>query len=216
MTDTTTLPVAKLYIAISGLIGAGKSTLARELGKVMNLPSHFEGVSTNPYLEDFYQDMAKHAFAMQIHLLNARARQQQSIVWQDLGAVQDRSIYEDLVFAKMLCDSGLMERRNYETYLEMFRTVSSQMQRPNVIVYLDVTPEEALRRIALRGRECEKPITIEYLRALHTAYEAFITEISRTIPVIRVGYANFHDTEAIAQAILRKYNSLVNVTEADL
>ena len=91
-----------VYISIAGLIGAGKTTLATALGKTLNLPVHFEPVSDNAYLEDFYADMSRYGFPLQIYLLNKRFRQQQQIVWEGRGGVQDRTIYEDAIFAKML------------------------------------------------------------------------------------------------------------------
>ena len=122
----------KLFVAISGLIGAGKTTLADALGKQMGLPVYHEPVEDNVYLEDFYKDKAKHGFAMQVHLLNKRFEQHQQVVWSKDGAVQDRSIYEDKVFARMLHDGGWMERRDYETYVELFEHMSNFMRHPHL------------------------------------------------------------------------------------
>lgn len=133
-----------LFIGISGLIGAGKTTLATSLSKVLNLPVYYEEVLDNSYLEDFYQDMRKYSFPLQIHLLNKRFRQQQQIIWQGRGGVQDRTIYEDGIFAKMLADSGLMDSRDYATYVELFNNMANFMRRPNIIVHLDVSPKESL------------------------------------------------------------------------
>lgn len=202
-----------LYIAISGLIGSGKSTLAEKLGVAMNLPVYHEPVKENPYLADFYKDMKAHAFAMQVYLLSERFKQQQQIVWNGKGAVQDRSIYEDSVFARMLAESGLMSALDFETYSTLFKHMTNFMQRPTFIVYLDVSPAEALRRIGLRGRECESGISIEYLTALHAAYEVFLRDISRTIPVMRVRYEQFVDTDAMVVGILKFYADLGSVHE---
>lgn len=98
---------------------------------------------------------------MQVYLLNARFKQQQQIVWSGRGGVQDRTIYEDSVFARMLVDSGLMEERDYGTYISLFNHMSNFMRKPNIIVHLDVSPEESLRRIAMRSRDCETGITLE-------------------------------------------------------
>lgn len=110
----------RVYISIAGLIGAGKTSLATALGEVLELPVYYEPVEDNQYLDDFYEDMAKYGFALQVHLLNKRFRQQQEIVWSEAGAVQDRTIYEDAIFARMLADGGLMDQRDYETYLSLF------------------------------------------------------------------------------------------------
>lgn len=100
------IPIAagleNVYISIAGLIGAGKTTLAKALAEVLGLPVHYEPVTDNVYLEDFYKDMKRYGFPLQIYLLNKRYRQQQQIVWEGRGGVQDRTIYEDAIFAKML------------------------------------------------------------------------------------------------------------------
>ena len=197
----------KVYISIAGLIGAGKSTLATALGKATNLPVYYEPIAeaeTNRYLEDFYGDMKKYSFPLQIHLLNKRFRQQQEIVWSGIGAVQDRSIYEDAVFARMLADDGLMDPRDYETYLSLFSTMARFMQRPDVIVYLDVSPEESLRRIHLRKRESESGIPLDYLVKLHAAYEEFIKDISKSMHVIRVDYSEFRSAEDMVDVIVQQ------------
>lgn len=106
-----------VFIGISGLIGAGKSTLATALGRELDLPVYYEPVRDNEYLQDFYSDMKKYSFPMQIHLLTKRFEQQQQIIWAGKGGVQDRTIYEDSVFARMLCNSGHMEERDYRTYV---------------------------------------------------------------------------------------------------
>jgi deoxyadenosine kinase len=200
-----------LFIGISGLIGAGKTTLATALAKELNLPVYYEPVVDNVYLEDFYGDMAKYSFPMQIYLLNKRYKQQQQIIWNNTGGVQDRTIYEDSVFASMLYQSGQMEERDYATYRELFSSMSNFMRRPNLIVHLDLTPQESMRRINERNRGCESGISIEYLTALYNAYETFISEISRIIPVIKVDYSRFRTAKEMAAAIAQEYSQLSTV-----
>jgi deoxyadenosine kinase len=196
-----------MFIGIAGMIGAGKTTLATALGAHLGLPVYFEPVQDNEYLADFYRDTAKYAFSMQIYLLNRRFQQHQEVIWRGGGGVQDRTIYEDAVFAKTLVDLGLMEERDYRTYLSLFKHMSNFMCRPNVIVYLDLTPESSMARIKLRSRGVETGITIEYLTALQAEYERFIEQISRTIPVIRVNWEQYRDVEEMATAIEREYLS---------
>ena len=201
----------KVYISIAGLIGAGKSTLARALSSTIGLPVFYEPINEDETLEllnDFYGDMKKYSFSLQIHLLNKRFRQQQEIVWSDAGAIQDRSIYEDAVFARMLADDGLMDPRDYQTYLSLFDTMSRFMQRPDVIVFLDVTPEESLRRIHERQRSCESGMTLDYLIKLQAAYEDFIKSVSKSMHVIRVDYSSFRDAEEMAAEIARQYDAI--------
>jgi deoxyadenosine kinase len=200
-----------LFIGISGLIGAGKSTLAAALGKELELPVYYEPVVDNVYLADFYTDMSKYSFPMQIYLLNKRFKQQQQIIWEGKGGVQDRTIYEDSVFARMLRDSGALDQRDYETYCELFSNMSNFMKRPNLIVHLDVTPEESARRILMRNRDCEKGISIEYLKSLYEAYETFIADIARVIPVIKVDYSRFRTAEEMARMIKAEYAQIANV-----
>merc|ERR1712048_1386049 len=181
------------------------SALATALGKELGLPVYYEPVADNAYLEDFYKDMSKYSFAMQIFLLNKRFQQQQQIVWQGSGGVQDRTIYEDSIFARMLRDSGHMDDRDFKTYMELFQNMANFMKKPNVIVHLDLTPEESYRRIQLRKRECESGIPLEYLKSLHAAYEVFIADIARVIPVIKVDYSRFRTAEEMAQVIKQEY-----------
>jgi deoxyadenosine kinase len=194
-----------LFIGIAGLIGAGKTTLATALGQHLDLPVYYEPVQDNEYLADFYRDTPRYAFATQIYLLNRRFQQHQEIIWRGGGGVQDRTIYEDAVFAKMLADEGIMEERDYRTYLNLFRHMSNFMRRPNVIVFLDLTPETSLARIRARERAVESGITLEYLGALHREYASFIRNISRTVPVIRVDYERYRNAEEMAQVIEREY-----------
>jgi deoxyadenosine kinase len=194
-----------LFIGIAGMIGAGKSTLAKALGDHLGLPVYYEPVDDNAYLADFYRDTAKYAFATQIYLLNRRFQQHQEIIWRGGGGVQDRTIYEDAVFAKMLVNLGLMDERDYRTYLDLFRHMSNFMCRPSVIIYLDVTPDESMKRIQMRSRDVESGISRAYLDALYKEYESFIGDISRTVPVIRVDYARFRDAEEMASVIEREY-----------
>jgi deoxyadenosine kinase len=190
----------------------GKTTLATELGKVMDLPVYYEPVIENEYLADFYLDPKKYSFNLQIYLLNQRFKQHQQIIWNAKGGVQDRTIYEDSVFAKMLRDSGLMEERDYRCYISLFSNMSNFMKKNTLIVHLDVTPEESLERIKLRSRDVESTVSIEYLRSLHAAYEEFLRDISKVIPVIRVNWSKFRTAEEMARVVYDEYIKLSSIT----
>ena len=194
-----------LFIGIAGMIGAGKSTLARSLGEHLDIDVYYEPVEDNEYLADFYTDTGRYAFAMQIYLLNRRFQQHQEIIWKGRSAVQDRTIYEDSVFAKTLVTLGLMDERDYRTYQQLFRHMSNFMCKPNLIVYLDVKPKRSLERIEARSRGVESGITIEYLEALYKEYEEFVRDIARVVPVIRVDYDRFRSAEEMAQVIRKEY-----------
>ena len=209
--DFTEASMSGVFIGISGLIGAGKTTLAEALAKELKLPVFYEPVTDNAYLQDFYTDMKKYSFGMQVFLLNKRFKQQQQIVWSGTGGVQDRTIYEDSVFARMLCDGGFMDERDYKTYLELFQNMSNFMKKPNIIVHLDLSPEESYRRIEMRNRECEKGISLEYLKGLHKAYENFYNDIARIIPVIKVDYGRFRTPGEMASVIKEEYQKIANI-----
>jgi deoxyadenosine/deoxycytidine kinase len=197
--------LGKAFIGIAGIIGAGKTTLATALGQHLGLDVHYEPVIDNEYLADFYRDTKRYSFAMQIYLLNRRFQQHQEIIWRGRGGVQDRTIYEDAIFARTLRDMDLMDNRDYETYVNLFRNLSNFMCRPNVIIYLDVTPEKSMERIRERDRGIESGITVEYLTRLYKNYEEFLHEISRLIPVLRVRWDDFWEVERLAEAITREY-----------
>ncbi|MBL9013061.1 MAG: deoxynucleoside kinase [Myxococcales bacterium] len=194
-----------IFIGIAGMIGAGKSTLAKALGDHLGIDTYYEPVADNEYLADFYRDTAKYSFAMQVYLLNRRFQQHQEIIWRNKSAVQDRTIYEDSIFAKMLAKTGLMDERDYKTYVQLFRNMSNFMCKPSVIVFLDVSPEASAERIRLRSRGVESKIELGYLRALHEGYEEFIESISKVIPVIRIDYEKFATAEQMAEVIKREY-----------
>jgi deoxyadenosine kinase len=205
MTKTVKPTLQDLFIGIAGLIGAGKSTLATAIGAHTGLPVYYEPVQDNEYLADFYKETSKYAFSMQIYLLNRRFQQHQEIIWQGGGAIQDRTIYEDAIFAKTLLNLGLLNERDYRTYLALFKNMSNFMCRPNFIIYLDIQPETSMERIQMRSRDVESEISLEYLQMLYKEYEIFIEEIARTIPVIRVPWERFHDADEVAEMIEREY-----------
>ncbi len=205
-----------LFIGVAGMIGAGKSTLATALGRHMVLDVYYEPVEDNEYLADFYRDTARYSFATQIYLLNRRFQQHQEIIWRGRPAIQDRTIYEDPIFARMLVETGLLQERDYRTYVSLFRHMANFMCRPSAIIYLDVTPEKSLERIALRSRDVESGVTLEYLRALYAAYEEFVHDISKRVPTIRVSWEEFRDVEEMAEVIRREYMTASFLREARL
>eukprot|EP00800_Vazella_pourtalesii_P006377 TRINITY_DN1818_c0_g1_i2.p1 TRINITY_DN1818_c0_g1~~TRINITY_DN1818_c0_g1_i2.p1 ORF type:complete len:271 (-),score=43.74 TRINITY_DN1818_c0_g1_i2:105-887(-) len=217
-----------IFISISGLIGAGKTTLATKLAEKMSLPCFYEPVIDNAYLSDFYKDPQRYSFPLQVYLLNRRFQQHQQIIWQGQGGIQDRTIYEDSLFAKVLKDDGLMQDREYQTYRSLFSNMSNFIitqrhpyrlvsltdttsKKPNLIIHLDVQPEESKRRIETRNRDCESGITLDYLQRLYSAYESFIKDISRIIPVIRVNYNEYRSADEMVDMILREYAQMANV-----
>lgn len=203
----------ELHIGISGIIAAGKTTLTKSLGKEMNLPIYLEDVTGNKYLEDFYKNQKKYGFPLQIYLLNKRFKQQQKIIWSGKGGIQDRTIYEDKVFCRLLYKTGKMKKRDFDTYCSLFDNMSNFMRRPNLIIHLQITPEESLKRLKMRNRGCETKITLKYLQQLYDEYEIFITEISKKIPVIRVDYRTFQDPKDIVKMILEQWENMCTIKD---
>ncbi len=200
-----------IYISISGLIGAGKTTLAEALGNKMNIPVYFEPVIDNEYLTDFYRDSKTYAYPLQIYLLDKRFKQQQKIIWDGKGAVQDRTIYEDLIFARMLKDDGLINPRDFNTYLSLSSSLFNLMKRPDIIIYLDITPEESMERIRMRGRDCEHSISLSYIERLHIYYKNWIADISKKIPVLILNYHSFKPVNEVVDIITDWYQNKSNI-----
>jgi deoxyadenosine/deoxycytidine kinase len=198
--------IKDLLIMISGLIGAGKTTFAQDLGKYLEVPIFYEPVTNNPYLVNFYADQKAYGFPMQIWLLNKRFHQHQQMIWTTTGAVCDRSIYEDVIFADMLHDAGNITDLDYETYIGIFETVTRALKVPDILIHLDVDPKEAHRRVVQeRKRDCELGLPLEYLINLNEYYEKHIKRISKTIPVLRLKWNEFKDIKDVVHIIDKCY-----------
>jgi len=206
----------KFFIGICGPIAAGKTTLANELGKIMNLPVFLEGVDENPYLAKFYKNRKAYSFPLQVYLLNKRFEQQQRLIWSKKGGVQDRTIYEDSIFAKMLYDGGDMEEEDYKTYLELFNNMSAFMKDPHLIIYLKVSAKESKERLKMRNRKIEKDVPYSYLENLCKRYDAFAKEISKKIPVLEIDYKEFKDAKEMAKKVETEWRKLMNIRKIDI
>jgi len=187
----------QLFVGVSGLIGAGKSTLTNSLAQALDATAYMEPVKENPYLEKFYTDMTRYGFAMQVFLLNRRFQQHQEVVWGQRRAVQDRTIYEDTIFAQMLVEGGLMSKLDYDTYLDLFLNMTHFLERPTVILHLDVDPEVALENVQRRARGCETGLSLDYLKALHEGYERWIETMRHRLTIVRVPWNTFGTTDEV-------------------
>jgi deoxyadenosine/deoxycytidine kinase len=162
----------KIFIAVAGNIGTGKTTLSRMLSERFGWTAHFEAVADNPYLADFYKDMARWSFPLQIFFLNNRFKAHQNITQGTNSAIQDRSIYEDAnIFARNLFEAGSMEERDYRNYLELYNVMCSYLTPPDLVIYLRKSLPKLKERIAMRGRDYEKNIPDEYLINLNRYYD---------------------------------------------
>lgn len=163
------------YIAIAGNIGAGKSTLTGLLAKHFGWQAYYESVDDNPYLSDFYEDMRRWSFNLQIYFLSSRFRHQREILNSINDFIQDRTIYEDVeIFAKNLYEMGLMSERDYENYRSLFGEMVSYLRPPDLLIYLRAHVPTLVRQIQARGREYENTIRIDYLERLNQHYENWI------------------------------------------
>ncbi len=165
------------HIAVAGNIGAGKTTLTELLSKHYKWIPQFEDVDHNPYLMDFYDDMPRWSFNLQIYFLNSRLKQLLEIQRGTETIIQDRTIYEDAnIFAPNLHDMNLMSKRDYDNYFEFFQTLKSMVEPPDLLIYLKASVPTLVYQIQKRGREYEENIRLDYLKKLNVYYEKFIAE----------------------------------------
>jgi deoxyadenosine/deoxycytidine kinase len=164
-----------MHIAIVGNIGAGKTTLAQKLSQHFNWELYLEAVDNNPYLKDFYEDMPRWAFHLQIYFLNSRFQQVKQINQSTRPIIQDRTIYEDAyIFARNLHQSGLMSQRDYDNYYGIFQSIISMVQPPDLMIYLKADLPKLIEQIEKRGRDYESTMRLDYLRHLNEHYDSWM------------------------------------------
>ena len=193
-----------MRIAIAGNIGAGKTSLTKQLSKSLKYKSYYEDVIANPYLDDFYNHIERWSFNLQIYFLNSRFKQLVSIDKGKENVIQDRTIYEDaFIFAPNLNAMGLMTQRDYDNYLSLFDTMINLVKPPDLLVYLQSSIPNLVNKIHKRGRDYEKTISIEYLSRLNERYEAWITNYnSGKLLKINVDDLDFVENKADYETIL--------------
>ena len=170
-------PKTVKYVAIAGNIGAGKTTLCELLSKHFGWQVHYESTDNNPYLSDFYKDMRRWAFNLQVYFLSNRYNQILSILSGEHTVIQDRTIYEDAkIFAPNLHDMGLMSSRDYNNYKELFDIMTSQVQAPDLLIYLRASVSTLVSHIHSRGRDYEGSMSLDYLKGLNERYENWIKD----------------------------------------
>ncbi len=175
------------FMAIAGNIGVGKTTITNKLSEKLKLEPFFERVIDNPYLDDFYKDMNRWSFNLQIFFLSNRFNDQRTISNSPVPCIQDRSIYEDAeIFAYILHKQGYMTDRDYENYRDLFAIMTQYLRKPDLIVYLRASTWTLISRIRKRGRDYEQKITKEYLFELNEAYERWINSIKDSYNVLIV------------------------------
>ena len=182
-----------MHIAIAGNIGAGKTTLTKLLAKHYRWQAHYEEVLENPYLDDFYHEMERWSFNLQIYFLYNRFSQILDIQKSGKKIIQDRSIYEDAyIFAPNLHSMGLLTKRDFENYKNMFSLMEKLVKGPDIMIYLRSSISKLVENIHLRGREFENSISIDYLSRLNERYEAWVQNYDKgKIISIDVDKVNF-------------------------
>lgn len=184
-----------MHIALAGNIGAGKTTLTELLSKHYKWVAHYEDVDENPYLNDFYEDMQRWSFNLQIYFLNNRFRQVVDIRNSEKTVIQDRTIYEDAeIFAPNLHSMGLMSTRDFNNYHSLFLMMTKFVQAPDLLIYLRASVPTLVNQIQKRGRDYENSIRIDYLKQLNERYEAWVNRYKSgkmlIIDVDRIDFQN--------------------------
>ena len=190
------------HIGIAGNIGAGKTTLTEKLTSKFDWEPIYESVVDNPYLEDFYEDMSKWSFNLQIYFLNHRFQNQVTLSTMNKGFVQDRTIYEDKeIFAKNLRDLNFLSDRDWKTYENLFDNMTDFIREPDLIIYLKASTDTLLSRIQGRNRDFEKNIDPEYIHSLNIYYDKWIASLDqrKTLIVKTDNFNIFKDKERLDQ-----------------
>jgi len=196
-------------IAIAGNIGVGKTTMTEKLADILQLAPIYESVDDNPYLSDFYNDMKRWSFNLQIYFLYKRFSNQMELLSSNKGFIQDRSLYEDKeIFARNLKDLKLMSIRDWETYKNLFNEITKFLKEPDLIVYLKASTDTLISRINNRKRDFEKEISLEYIHSLNIYYNEWISKLPQD-KVLIIDTNNFnifkdHDKFAMIQESIVK------------
>ena len=201
-----------MHIAVTGNIGAGKTTLTTMLAKHYGWSAQYEDVDHNPYLDDFYQDMSKWSFALQMYFLGSRFRQVKEIRESGKNIIQDRTIYEDAhIFAENLNEMNLLSDRDYSNYTSLFNLMKSFVSAPDLLIYLKAAISTLTKQIAKRGREYEAGISIDYLMRLNKKYEAWINSYKEgKLLIIDVNDLDFVEREEDFGYILERIDAELN------
>lgn len=201
-----------MHIAIAGNIGSGKTTLAGLLSKHYGWEAHYEDVDTNPYLNNFYEDMKRWSFNLQIYFLNSRFRQVVEIRKKDKKVIQDRTIYEDAhIFAPNLHSMGLMSSRDFNNYASLFELMSSFIQPPDLLIYLKASVPTLVSQIQKRGRDYENSIRLDYLKKLNERYEDWITgyDLGKLL-IINVNEIKFDERQEDLGKVVHKIDAEIH------
>ncbi|HTN16384.1 MAG TPA: deoxynucleoside kinase [Chitinophagaceae bacterium] len=200
------------HIAVAGNIGAGKTTLTEMLAKHYSWEPYFEDVEHNPYLSDFYEDMPRWSFNLQMYFLNSRIRQQLAITACEKTVIQDRTIYEDAaIFAPNLYEMGLMAGRDFENYQSFFSNLKQLINPPDLLIYLKASVPKLVDQIQKRGREYEENIRLDYLKRLNEFYNKWIDNYKDgPLLVIDLDKLDFEENKDDFADVVHRINTHIN------
>lgn len=201
-----------MHIALAGNIGAGKTTLAGLLAKHYGWNPHYEDADTNPYLNDFYEDMQRWSFNLQIYFLNTRLSQVLDIQNSGETVIQDRTIYEDAeIFAPNLHSMGLMSTRDFNNYSTLFKLMIKLVKAPDLLIYLRASVPTLVNQIQQRGREYENSIRLDYLKQLNERYEAWISKYdSGKLLIINVDKVDITNSPEDLSSVIDKIDAQIH------
>ncbi len=188
------------FVGLAGNIGVGKTTFTEIVAEKLGWTPYFESVDDNPYLGDFYGDMSRWSFNLQVYFLHKRFKSHHDMSLSNGGVIQDRTIYEDVeIFARNLNEMGFMDQRDWKNYRNLFSIMTSYLLKPDLIVYLKASTDTLLSRIKSRSRDYEKSIDPEYLHTLNVSYNKWINNLI-DIPVLLIetdGFNIFEDNDQL-------------------
>jgi deoxyadenosine/deoxycytidine kinase len=201
-----------MHIAVAGNIGSGKTTLTTLLAKHYGWEAHFEDADANPYLNDFYEDMQRWSFNLQVYFLNSRFTQVAEIRKNKKTVIQDRTIYEDAyIFAPNLHAMGLMTTKDFENYFSLFTLMNGFIQAPDLLIYLRASVPALVNQIQKRGRDYENSIRLDYLKRLNERYEAWISTYDKgKLMIIDVDGNNFSEKKEDLGIIINRLDAEIN------
>ncbi|MBN2669412.1 MAG: deoxynucleoside kinase [Bacteroidales bacterium] len=201
-----------MLIAVAGNIGSGKTTLTRLLANYYKWEPHFEDADSNPYINDFYEDMQRWSFNLQVSFLKERFQNMFEIRESGKDVILDRTIYEDAyIFAPNLHSMGLMPTRDFDNYFELFKLISSLIQAPDLLIYLRASVPTLVNQIQARGRKYEDSIRLDYLKRLNERYEAWIDKYNMgKLLIIDVDKTNFIEKQEDLSSVISKIDAEFN------
>ena len=200
-----------MHIAVAGNIGAGKTTLTNLLAKHYGWDTQLENMDDNPYISDFYEDMQRWSFNLQIYFLNDRWRNIREIRSGEKTVIQDRTIYEDsYIFAPNLHAMGLMSTRDFDNYNRLFESINQQIAPPDLLIYLRAGIPKLVNQIQMRGRDYEDAIRLDYLKRLNERYEAWIADYKGQLLIFNVDELDFSENPEDASTVIQQVETTLN------